>query len=317
MFHHFVLCLLYTASLSTIDSIFDASIHNGTFINRTIDCGESQNCYILCNEPSACVSMKINASNTANLTVECTADSACYGFELVHGPTGYFNLNCNASEACQYSSIDVTDAGHIDIYCDSNQTVSQSDSWSVKMDKVQKGSCRGIDVVALNAESLTMDCTAGCYQPSIQLQNVRDFWVQCGSWYSCNGALINISSADSVNISCTKDNDPRYCLSNAEFHFDDAGAVSLSGSGLWGLLDSEITVHGDSGYLSINCSSATYVCQNIDIHATEYQSRYEPNLKFRKCIFEYGDALFSLCTFTFVLISECQWNAIKSSPATG
>ena len=313
MFHHFVLCLLSTAS-STIDSIFDVSVHNGTFINRTIDCGESQNCYILCDVPAACVSMKINASNTANLTVECTADSACYGFELMHGPTGYFNLICNASEACQYGSIDVTDAGHIDIYCDSNQTISQSDSGEIG--KAQKGSCRGIDVVAVNAESVTMHCTAGCYEPSVQLQNVSDFWMECG-YYSCYGALVNISSAESVNISCTKDDDPRYCLSAAEFHFDDAGAVSLSSSGVKGLLDSEVTVYGDSGHLSINCSSATYVCQNIDIHATEYQSRYEPNLKFRKCIFEYGDALFSLCTFTFVLISECQWNAIKSSPATG
>ena len=219
--------------------------------------------------------MKINASNTANLTIECTADSACYGFELMHGPTGRFNLNCNASASCQYSIINVEYSDHIDIYCDSNQTTSSSDSWDLMMSKIWKYSCRGIDVVAVNAESVTMDCTAGCYEPSVRLRNVSDFWMECGHW-SCYAAFINISYSESVNISCAP-GDIKMCLGQSEFHFNEAGAISMTGTGNGSFLQSEVNLYGDRGNFSMHCMEYRS-CFQTNIRATYYKRRY--NWKF-------------------------------------
>ena len=261
---HLVQSSAQTPTSFTDDAVtFNVSAYIGTFSGQTIDCGEIENCYILCNEPSGCSEMTINASMTTNLVLECGAESACSGFDLLSpGPSDHFNITCYGHSACSWGDIEVMDTNRIDIDCDSNVTSDDT------------ATCNGLDVFATNAMSFKIECRVdgGCNNLNLQFQNVSDYQMQC-HYGACYSALINISDADSVDIGC-ESNDDTLCLQYSEFHFENAGDITMHSMANSAFRWNEVFLYGEEGSFSMFCQSSKS-CVHNNIFATDYHSRYD------------------------------------------
>ena len=186
--------------------------------------------------------MTINASSTSNLVLECGADNACSGFDLLSpGPSNYFNITCYGDSACSWGDIELMDTNRINIDCDSNVTSNDT------------ATCSGLDVSATNTMSFKIECRVdgGCNNLNLQFQNVSDYQMQC-HFDACYSAFINISDADSVDIGCASNND-KNCLTYSEFHFENAGDITMHSSARLAFRWNEVFLYGEEGSFSMFC----------------------------------------------------------------
>lgn len=162
-------------------SVFNVSSSDNSFSDHTVDCGLVDLCHILCNEPSGCTSMTINASLASDLILECSADSSCREYNLLSpGPSGNVTVSCTDSHSCYQSLIELSAAKHVHLNC--------SADWG----------CHDMDLHVADALSMDIRCREanGCRSTGFYISNVTESRIE---WYFWNSSNIGIVAEDNYN----------------------------------------------------------------------------------------------------------------------
>lgn len=267
-------------------SVFNVSQSSGSFNDQTIDCGQVDVCHIICNEPSKCTSMTINASLATNLILECAADSACTGYHLMSpGPTANVTISCTNSTSCKNSVIELMDTDHVHISC------------------LAYYSCSGFTLNVNNALSMTLHCQEdrSCQQSDFNIVNVTESFIDCpastGSqeytclwhdWTFSHSSYITIVAEDnyssdlsvydavSLNILCS--GSQGFDSGNTYFWLENAGMINIvsSGSVCMDEVDIEIITSNDTSntqHFDAQCTGGNS-CRALIVRAGTSATRY-------------------------------------------
>lgn len=122
--------------------------NNTNYASTSLTCGAPY-CHLICNEPSSCSSIDINASAADSLIIECRNSRSCQSFDMGYklGPKLNFELYCLEFRACyEAAAIRADDTQNVYVECNHNAT------------KNTGGPCYGLDVYADNAITANADC---------------------------------------------------------------------------------------------------------------------------------------------------------------